>query len=344
MQQALSFPETTPNPTTTLPLLLCLQRIVHCRAVEDDPPELTDPILQAAMAQGLLDFHAPAPLGEDRERFMTLARDLQERRDDYAAQLGALSLAAMSENKTGGEGKSSIISTLLDKEEIDPKQQQQEMLLWQARLVLALGEQFDRDQMELRADLEHIRDKQEELLDELRREEDTTFSLTSSLQDSESDNDAMIRLRLKAWSHLFALGDEQLSPEVFVTSNRDAVDLLREHHQSSQLKLQPPMVQLALPATIPSTDYLTRRDAWMAKTQHISSTLFTDHDTSQQAVWKEHLQDFFPAAEYGRRCLELYRFSGCDPQSLFLETFGRSSGSQNNQKGQQRTFWVGLLT
>jgi hypothetical protein len=43
------------------------------------------------------------------------------------------------------------------------------LLLWQARLVLKLGEMYDAEQEQLNAELRRIRDKEEHLLNGLRR-------------------------------------------------------------------------------------------------------------------------------------------------------------------------------
>ncbi|MFN2353747.1 MAG: hypothetical protein ABR512_04380, partial [Desulfopila sp.] len=58
-------------------------------------------------------FHTPHPLGEDRQRFLYLINDIQNRKDDYAAQLSHITLASMSEEKSkDDETEQQIVSSL----------------------------------------------------------------------------------------------------------------------------------------------------------------------------------------------------------------------------------------
>ena len=179
-------------------------------------------------------MHVPSPLGEQRERFLALISDLKNRRDDYAAQLKNLTLSGIGRGgRSKRESKNSIIENLLESKGVaEELREEQEMLLWQARLLLKLGEIFDGEQLALQRELEKISEQEKSLFSELRKEQADPFSLTKTISSVSGQAEGLQRLRLKAWTRLYCLGgDRQEDFDCFITSNRDAVDLLIEEYE-----------------------------------------------------------------------------------------------------------------
>jgi hypothetical protein len=110
------------------------------------------------------------------------------------------------------------------------QQEEQEMLLWQSRLILQLGEMYDRQQRDLNGALVRISSQQEALLAELRDEEDNPFALTTSLRDGRQETDGILLHRLKAWARICLHAPSQ--PQgLLVTRHQAAIDLLIETYE-----------------------------------------------------------------------------------------------------------------
>ncbi len=230
------FPETVPGDEIIFPLVQVFMPLVYSQAVEDDeiPEELQSAFVGELDEKKLCTIHVPSPLGEQRERFLALINDLQNRRDDYAAQLKSLSLAGIGTGRrTGNESRTSIIENLLQAKDVaKEKQEEQEMLLWQARLLLKLGEIFDADQISLQRDLDKISRLESGLFSELRKEQSDPYAMTKTISSATGQTDGLQRLRLKAWTRLFFLGSERpVEDGCFVSTNKDAVELLVEEYE-----------------------------------------------------------------------------------------------------------------
>lgn len=187
IERAYIFPNILPENGLVFPLAQLFDQIVFLRPVEDDLPEIDTPfLLETADQQGrsrCIKFSCPAPLAEDRERFLILLQDIRSRPEDYAGHLGNLS-AGLGNMVRPNEQEQSIMDTLLHQTRIraggskdntpEPAKGQgkntSSVLLWQARLLLKLGESLDRNQAEIRRDLDRVTRQQDELFRELRKE------------------------------------------------------------------------------------------------------------------------------------------------------------------------------
>jgi hypothetical protein len=327
------FPDTLPQDDIFFPLVQVFDQVVYLRPVENDRPdeEKASPLLREAMTENLIDFCCPAPLEDDRERFLRLVNDLQNRPDDYAGQLANLSLAGLG-RRGEQESKTTIINTLLKQNGIKEKnQEQRETVLWQARLVLALGEIFDRDQAAIQKNLAQLAAKQQGLLDELREDDQQPFSFTKKIMASNTQTEKQLRLRLKAWSRLFALGNKGMEASILVTSNPDAFDLLVEQYECDQRTTLKEFLTIPLPfkSNISSID----RPALFRAAADLHprfDALFNDPDNvgdqnKSQLLneWTTLLKTHFPTTDFGRCHLSLYILPKISPQKFFLETFGR---------------------
>ena len=334
------FPDTMPRVEILFPLVQVFTPIVYLRSVENDDPDAGEQssLYREMIDQGLVRFDCPAPLTENRDRFLQLVHDIRHRRDDYAGQLSNLSLAALGSRK-GSESRTSIIGTLLKQTGIKQtkEEEQRAMVLWQARLVLKLGELFDREQDELQEHLNTIADREQGLLEKLREEKEQPFSLTRALENRGTVTDGQLRLRLKAWSRLFALGGKQAAGSMFITTDRETMDQLAE--QYALFQKQPPdrLVSLLLPGGRIGAAFSKERDAFREEGGQLLDALHAmlQHpDTRDSAAisalegtdsdWGRLLEHHFPATAHSRCTLTLYAVPGIAPAQLFLESFGRS--------------------
>ena len=354
------FPDTMPKAEVLFPLVQVFEQVVYLRPVQNDSPnaENLSAMCREMVDQGLVLFDCPAPLPENRDRFLQLINDLQQRPDDYAAQLSHLSLAGLSRSKKS-ESKTSIINTLLKQTGIgDEQAEQQAMVLWQARLLLKLGEIFDREQEELQKNLERISAREQGLLAQLREEDEQPFSLTKSITAAGGRTDGQQRLRLKAWSRLFALGDERTTEaSTFITTSRDAFDLLLDHYELSQGLAPQPMLNLLLPGGRPNKNFAEQRAAFADEASDLIGTcqrlLETPASITEQARatldgpesdWANLLEKHYPTVENSRCTLTLSFLPAITVEKLFLETFGRDEDEvQEKTKERGTGAIIGIL-
>ncbi len=338
------FPDTMPKVAVLFPLVQIFKQVALLRPVENDPPpeeELT-PLLREMMDLECLAFICPVPLLDDRDRFLNLIHDLRHRPDDYASQLSRLSLAGLG----GIEGREqetehSIINTLLqqtgiqtatgnntpeyEKEQAD---KQCSMLLWQARLLLNLGEIVDKNQKTVQQSLHRIALRENALLQDLRKTEKTGKQFVHHFDPTDFDDlsSGQRRLRLKAWSQLFAAGQRQTQSATFITWSREAFDSLLERY-SQEYSTEPKyLLTLPLPAVLSGNDFAGSRNRFQENAAEMINSMRNLLDNSafleeKKAAWADLLEQHYPAEKNGRCRLSLYSLSAISPEKLFLDTF-----------------------
>ncbi len=339
---AVIFPETVPDEQVLVPLVHVFQPLVYCRPVETEPGDNTEgsPLVTGLLRHSLVRIACPAPLGPDRERFLHLLSDLRHRGGEYSAQLTHVSLAGLGPaGRKKTETKSSIISDLLKRHGIegDEGRDRRAMLLWQARLVLKLGEFMEADQRALAREIQSVTEREKGLFAQLREETEGPFSMTERLSSVRSDENGMQRLLLKAWSRIFALGSSSPEQEhIFVTRNSDAVDRLAEEYARINGVRPGKIVSLALPARPGDSETLIAgRDRFDAEAidflEDLSGLLSgsarkmdcADQFTAKgEGSWQAILENHFPVDTCGRCRLDLYDFGPVCPGQLFLDSFG----------------------
>lgn len=339
-RSAVIFPDTVPSEQILFPLVQVFQPLVYFQAVENDqiPAELDSPVCETFRRKSLCRIEAPAPLGPDRDRFLRLVSDLQNRRDDYAAQLGHVALAGISSASRGKpESKSSIVSKLLSSKGIkENAADRRSQLLWQARLLLKLGEIYDADQERLNRDLQKISKKEADLIAELRREDGSPFSMTSRMSAVSPGDAATQQLRLKAWSRLYALGTTgQDEARIFLSRNSDAVGRLVEEYE--KMTGAPPLLLGAIPLpghcrSSGPPDVLASR--FHEQAAGLLAGVFEILDdvagmrratgdlTGEGEGWEQLLESIFPRKECGRTRLTLYGCHAVPAKHLFIRAFG----------------------
>jgi hypothetical protein len=318
------FPESVPREDQVAPLVQAFGQVVHLQPVEDEPLAAPSPAILELLQAGRLRLVTSVPLGDRRDRFLALVRDMAQRRDDYLSQLALLTLADLHRHSRPESGRS-ILSGLLSRAAIDQQEEETAMRLWQARLVLKLGELFDAEQAGLDEALQAIDRRQEYLLRELREETDDLFALTDSLQEGGQRTEAMLAHRLKAWSRLFFHRPSLPAPALFVTAHPAAMDTLADRYEAERRQSPQQLVSLELPvasgtaavsaAPLIDTCPLLRATLLSADGQNRAT------DLRQGAADWAHRLDEVSAQVEGRSRLDLFVFPGMSARQLFLAAF-----------------------
>ncbi len=353
---SLYFPETTIYTVRQYPLFLLFAPLHLLRIAENtlnihaDGNQATDTFLQA----GLCQEHIPAPLGGDLDRFIRLLQDIKNRKDNYASQLSGLTLAAMSgPDSLSEDSEQQILSSILGqkqpvKKEIGNNKQE---LLWQARLVLALGELLDREEEEIALQLASLQAEETELFQELMGDED------SPLGDSPAQELSLIRQnmnpphpgnmdkRLRSWKQLYREGDVS-SCDMLVATEKDVGELLFESYEKQHQATTLHLGRVTLPALVhtdnheavesirsfrefamkPLADF-SRLISRLQESERLERTIDFDSVFSEFTPgWEAALENRFPAEEFGRISAGFYSFADTSiPQLLGVETDSHSS-------------------
>ena len=290
------FPDTQPKDDMLFPLVQLFRQIVHLAPVENDLPAPLPPLAKELLTQGLLCFHCPVPLGNDRERFLSLVKELRQRPADYA-NLTLTSFGAAQ----AAESKNAIISAVRRQNSgaaAGQTEQDRAAALWQARLVLKLGELVEQEEEEIRQSLRRVALREQGLLEALRDEHSTaaSFDVVRPAAGRRS------RLRLKAWRKLLAANSGPLLSNLFITSDQEALAaIIEEGGGESQQTLT-----LSLP-TRPTGDAFA---ASQQKFHQAAAEIINGLSASfKQEEWEILLEQHYPAAEHGRCRLSLHLLS-----------------------------------
>ena len=301
-------------------------------------------------------MHTPCPLGEDLERFIHLVDNIKNRKDDYASQLSGLTLAAMSgPTRNNGDSEREIVSSLLSEGQLfpDTKDREKNLQLWQARLVLAIGEILDREEEEIALQLAIVKDGEARLFKDLQGKgdefvEDNPFEELSLILDNlNPPNSGNTKKRFLSWKRLYKEGNIPACDQLLTTS-RDAADLLLDSFEKKTGRTAVHLGQLSLPAIVG----LNEEDCLQAiRTFHKDNTdlinTFTDKllqlkssDNLRESIdfesvfsrfngpLEQRFEAQFPVNKFGRTALAIYGFAGMSCSSL-LETDYRVT-EQNN--------------
>ena len=324
------FPDTAILTERQFPLFLLFGKVHILAPVEDHFPSTTKK-LDTFMDSRFCQVHTPHPLGEDRQRFLYLINDIQNRKDDYAAQLSNITLASMSDKKsTGDEAKYQIVSSLLGRHSAEKKDrnEQQKDLLWQARLVLKIGEMLDQEEEEVARSLVHLDENEADLFERLKgenAEDDDIAELYSDLDRIKTKLDKprteAVGKRLRAWFRLADGADLPACP-VWSTTRQEVFDILATNHEKKH-QHEPELISvLQLPTILDlrKLDIHTAIDEFHETTQKqlqhivhmVLNTLSDDaEDTLLQqnlADWNAQLDKQYPKEQFGRTTVTFYRF------------------------------------
>lgn len=336
--KTLYLPTTDIYSIRQFPIFLLFQNIHLIQPVEKNP-DITDPQERNNFSNSsYCQVHTPSPLGEHRDRFLHLVEDIRGRKDDYAAQLSSLTLAAMSKAQTTGEGSErDIIKAIFTPEEIqndgavDKKRAE---TLWNSRLVLAIAEILDREEEEIAQRLASLEDDQAGLFKNLQgddsEEEENPFSeliqVEKNLGAADSGN---ARKRFAAWNSLFLeSGIEDI--DLLLTTSGDTTSIIQERYEKNNDNPSLTLPGFSLPGLIgwnvndgleAVTAFAEENESLLRKIGEViqtftamkSPTIEQCNNTSYSELmsnWQIQLEKSFPISQFGRLKVDLCIFPG----------------------------------
>lgn len=348
----LCFPDTVLSPSGRLSLAVLFDSLHLLQPVEAETDSVQEPPLHSAngypfMETEFCQVHTPSKLGGDRERFLHLLHDIQNRKDNYVEQLSYLSLASFSERAGQGDGqRHTIISSLLQGVKPDVAETGDGLdreSLWQARLVLKIAEQLDREEEELTRQMAVIDDREIALFRNLQGElkesgdgdgveEDPFRELLELRQKMNLPRPGMMKNRLRAWSRLYRSGELPQALPVWTTRRQEVAEIVLDQYEQECKKLPIRLLALKLPARFETdlqdelqgvTEFRAllqplRQKLAESLTPLMEQPLPADSDPEALAPWAgawaeewaSGLEVSFPASEYGRVGLTLYLLPG----------------------------------
>jgi len=350
---SLYFPQTALYSTSQYPLFLVFSKLhllgVAEHNIHGNGVEATDSLIKS----GLCQIHTPSPLGNDLERFTHLINDIKNRKDDYASQLSALTLSALSNySQKSGDSQQEIISSLLRGGQFSPEKQK-DLELWKARMVLAIGEILDHEEEDIARQLAVLKDEEAELFKELQGggdnlEEDNPFEkhslIRSNIPPSLPSN---MKKRFLSWKQLYKEGDIPAC-DLLLTANRDSADQILESLDTVNNETVISSGQLSLPAiiswdkddAIQQIHFFREKNIGIIKgiTEELLYLRTCDDlvkENSSRSIlssfseaWEKGLESHFPAKNFGRITLSFYCFADT-PCSALLGVDWQNSPTTN---------------
>ncbi|MBT8328727.1 MAG: hypothetical protein KJN87_03400 [Desulfofustis sp.] len=337
---SLLFPDTDIFGYRQLPLLLFGCPLNYLQPVEPSPDDDTSADNTVIIDSGLCNPHIPAPLDADRAKFTRLIHDIRERKDDYAAQLSALTMAAMSEKKekSGGEERYQIISSLLGNKLTAGSADGDEQLdLWQARLVLAIAEILKKEKEDLLQEMQLLDAQEIEMLRSLQGEtgtedEDPFAELQRIKAGLDDAHPREVKIRFQSWLRLMKrapLPDTKL----WLASSPEAADELFDEFEKSNNGAPLPILELTIPDRIEAgpiyvvsrvnsflEDSANLRVKIIAELEALISSAGLSSDSADNllpsgsehsSLWAEMIEDHFPSGSHGSATLLFYLLPNC---------------------------------
>ncbi|TKB08015.1 hypothetical protein [Desulforhopalus sp. IMCC35007] len=347
--KTLIFPATVIHSIRQYPIFLLFDKIHMISPVEAGEIPPTENSTDSFINSGLCQVDTPCPLGENRKRFLHLVADIRNRKDDYAAQLSALTLTAMSSAKDSGEeSERAIINGVITpkNKNVEETEKRREAKLWQARLVLAIGEILDAEEEEIARNLAALEDDTADLFEALHGEmddpeenshESSPFSelteLTSKFSAVHGGNMAK---RLTSWTQLFAESN-LTDADIFLTTSPDVHDIVAESYNNIAKPGSTPrhLEGLELPGLIGWNEkeavqavhqFQADNQQFLSQFNNVLGTL-KEYSTTGAHEWEdvvsalnEALENSFPKKHWGRLSLTISIFDRCSIRSLLSGT------------------------
>jgi hypothetical protein len=331
---SLVFPDTDIFSYRQFPLFLFGSPVI---VLEPVVPESEEQIRDRDMfiKSGLCQIHNPAPLGEDRERFLRLIEDIGNRKDDYAAQLSALTVAAMSASdaETSGEKRYQIVSSMLGKPAASLKDESKPQLeLWQSRLVLAISEILKKEEEELRQELQLLDAQEMEMFKSLQGDaapdESDPFSEVQRISAQlKSARPRAMKMRFRSWLSLMRAGTMPTT-SLLLASSVDAGDQLVIEYEKRHDGSVRPILELNLPERIEAgpVHVISQIQRFHEQSLEVRKAIYSDLDalitrdfpSSDSAdmllptgpdylsSWNELVDNHFPQGSHGAASLLFY--------------------------------------
>ena len=188
------------------------------------------------------------------ERIVTvsfiLLLDIENRKDDYAAQLSSLTIAAMSQppSQKSGEKRHEIVSSLLSGSALSSDSDKGEVDLWQARLVLAIAEMLDREEEELQQHLQILDARELDMLRKLQGESDDEEDPFNQLEEIRTQmlkaRSGEMKKRFRAWLQLMK---RKPLPEhsLWLATSQDSADQIFNEYEKKTGTIAIPVFKTA---------------------------------------------------------------------------------------------------
>ncbi len=330
----LFFPETDIFNEKRYPLLLFFTPLHFLQVVEPGPDSITNSEAGLFLKRGLCQAHVPAPLGDNREQFLRLIRDIGERKERFVAQLRGITTDSdpLPAGNKPLDFKYSIVSSLLQKYGMKHVITGTDLELWQARLVLAIAEILDCNEEALQEQFSFFNEDEIAAFRALQKEtdpdEDDLFieseNIKAVLEKSRLGN---ITKRFDAWLRL--LQNQPIPPvKVWLASTRASAEQIFNRYESTCKAHAVPLLKLAIPAQIAASGkyVLEEIEKFHKSTIQIHRGLVADFErtvktfphvrdmeesllpygTDWAEQWENALDDVFPASNYGRNDITFF--------------------------------------
>ena len=350
--KTLYFPGTAVPSLRLYPLFLLFRDLHFLAPVETDPAEGGESA-DSFINWGFCQVHTPSPLGTDRQRFLRLVADITAHGPDYTTQLSSLTLAAITERQPV-ETEREIVGSLLPPPAKTPeKEPPQRELLWQARLLLAIGELLDREEEEIALSLAMFEDHEKRLFQELQGEEDgeEIEALLGNLarldMERRGNSWSNVKQRCQAWKTLYATMADGDFP-LLLARTEESGDILRQEYERLSGREADTVITLPLPTVVGwssdeaglalQRDISGHRQTLAALFSYLVSLLRLDIAGGEQIAplaaevaeaWNGLLDREFPEERFGRTSLSFSLLSGWPISALLGHPDGQRSTSRN---------------
>ncbi|MFT5699061.1 MAG: hypothetical protein ACI8ZB_001917 [Desulforhopalus sp.] len=333
------FPATVIHTIRQYPIFLLFSKINIISPVESHGQNQAEESTDTFINSGLCQVDTPCPLGENLDRFLHLVGDIKTRRDDYASQLSSLTLAAMSSSSQSGEqSERAIINEFLTPKDLsaEEKRHSHEAKLWQARLVLAIGEILDQAEEEIARNLSMVDDDTSGIFNALKGdaedfEQDSPFAELSQLTGNfNAVHSGNMDKRLTSWTHIYRESNHTDS-DIFLTTSADVLDTLAERFEEKCKSSPVTYPGLELPgligwseqeALVATKSFRQESKQLVLDLENHLTALCQDDDLSEiewnnfTEKWNQQLEKQFPAAKWGRLGVTVNVFKACSVNSL----------------------------
>ncbi len=297
------FPHTDFFSLRHLPFFLLTRQIQIFRVTAQKTEYgLTDCFMKAGFCQAEL---LPFTDSDEESRFLDLVEELHRRPHDFPHQLSMLTVAGRTVAPEDGEQSNRAIRKTIEEKPQSVTQQEQRGSLWQARLLLCIGEIIDQQEEEVAAQLSDAERSTRELIAELQgdREADPLIDHLYNTQDYLYFADHKgLAPRIKAWRQLFA---KRVQPEdILLAPIKDTAEQLIEEYETETKKTGSFTGELLLPAVIGDTagealeNCRKFHNKYAALQEKLLAPLWSEEFRRQ---WDIAIDDIFPIQLYGRQ-------------------------------------------
>ena len=281
---ALIFPETVPSSPAVMNLLIFFSALSYYMPTESAGATYRDNNLINTLCRE----YAPAPLGDDLDRFNRLLREMELSRPDELSRLFSAAKAPMAPGKARDQDEISTASvySALNKDAEKQTSIRYKERLWQARLILKLAEMLDRREAEVRQGLALVSSAEQKIfaslegLGEAGTSDLSELSSLNKLRSSKADDNQLhgsslrgsgmlLNLRVKAWAELYLADSQDFHPLILATANPESGAILLDGFENTWRQDPIKLFSLSMPAVdIPDMEevweqYLTSRKIFL---------------------------------------------------------------------------------